>query len=138
MTNRSRALLLITLLLTIFGATVLMAASEPGDSSMLDTILSKYGIYVVLLIMGWLAGRYLKPWIHSSEERLARAKEISIIADRITDEMQLAYPDKPWTEWIDKAVDKLIDACDLGSKPTIAQREIMHQIMVKSNPIKSA
>lgn len=89
------------------------------------------GIPLILLILGYLAGRYLKPWVHESSERLARAQEIALIADRITDEMLVMYPDQPWVDWIDKAVDKLIKACDLQDAD-LARREIMSQIAKKT------
>jgi len=88
------------------------------------------GIPLILLILGYLAGRYIKPWIHRSSERLARAQEIALIADRITDEMLLMFPDQRWDDWLDKAVDKLIKACGLQDAD-LARREILSQVAKK-------
>lgn len=87
-----------------------------------------------MLIIGILAGRYLKPWINKTNERLARAQEIALIADRITDELRAQYPDKKPLEWLDIAVDRLIKACDLKDAD-IAKREIACQIVKKNLPI---
>ncbi|MCD6531352.1 hypothetical protein J7K99_02780 [bacterium] len=88
------------------------------------------GIPLMLLILGYLAGRYIKPWIHRSSERLARAQEIALIADRITDEMLLMFPDQRWDDWLDKAVDKLIKACGLQDAG-LERREILSQVAKK-------
>lgn len=93
------------------------------------------GIPFLMLVIGFLAGRYIKPWIHKNQERLARAQEIAFIADRITDEMLAQFPGKPWTKWLDKAVDKLIRACDLKDAEDsreLARRELAYQIARKS------
>ena len=97
-------------------------------------LLTKAGIPLAFLIIGYLAGRYLRPWIHDKPGRLARAEEIALIADRITDEMRLVAPNAHWTEWIDEAVDRIIDACDLPDADdarALAHREIASQIVKK-------
>jgi len=88
------------------------------------------GLPILLLIIGYLAGRYLRPWVHASTERLARAQEIALIADKITDEMLVLFPLAKWDDWLDKAVDKIIKACDLKDAD-IASREILGQIFRK-------
>ena len=92
------------------------------------------GIPIILLIIGYLSGRFLKPWIHKCPARLARAQEIALIADRITDEMVLLFPNAKWDNWVNDAIDKLIDATDLKKNPSgrnIARREVMSQILKK-------
>ena len=98
--------------------------------NLLIKLLEIGGIPLLLIIIGFLAGRYFKPWIHKSQERLQRAQEIAFIADKITDEMLLMFPRQRWDDWLDKAVDKLIAACDLKDAD-IAKRELMSQISKK-------
>lgn len=105
---------------------------------MLNTILEKLivlgGIPLVMLIIGYLAGRHLKPWIHENADRLARAQEIALVADRVTDEMTIMFPGQKWDNWIDEAVDRIIEACgltDADDAMGIAHREVAHQIVKK-------
>ncbi len=100
-------------------------------NAIIEKLIELGGIPLIMLILGYLAGRYFKPWIHATEERLARAQEIALIADRITDEMVLMFPAARWDDWLDKAVDKLIAACNLKDAD-IAKREISSQITRKS------
>ncbi len=99
-------------------------------NSIVERLLEVGGIPIVMLLIGYLAGKYLRPWIHKSSERLARAQEIALIADRITDEMLLMFPHQRWDDWLDKAVDKLIKACGLQDAD-LARREIASQIVKK-------
>jgi len=99
-------------------------------NTLIEKLIEFGGIPILLLILGFLAGRYLKPWLHKSQERLLRAQEIALVADRITDEMVLLFPDAHWDDWLDKAVDKLISACDLKDAG-VARRELASQIVRK-------
>ena len=99
-------------------------------NSLLERLIEVGGIPILMLILGYLAGKYLKPWVHKSQERLARAQEIAFIADRITDEMILMFPDQKWDDWLDDAVDKLIKSCGL-TDADVAKREISAQISKK-------
>ncbi|MCD6417478.1 hypothetical protein J7M00_01685 [bacterium] len=99
-------------------------------NALIEKLIEVGGIPILMLILGYLSGRYLKPWIHRSQERLARAQEIAFIADKITDEMLLLFPAQKWDDWLDKAVDKLIKACGLKDAD-IARREIAAQIKRK-------
>lgn len=102
-------------------------------SLLVEKLLIFGGIPLLIFLIGYLSGKYIKPWLHSSQERLERFEEIAIIADRITDEMILVFPSQNWTVWIDKAVDKLIESCNLkGVKgQEIAKREIRFNIKHK-------
>ncbi|RKZ32726.1 hypothetical protein DRQ33_05395 [bacterium] len=97
---------------------------------LLERLIELGGIPLIMLIIGYLTGRYLKPWIHSSDERLCRAQEIALIADRITDEMILLFPEQRWDNWLNDAVDKLIKSCKLKDAD-VAHREIATQIRKK-------
>ena len=99
-------------------------------NSLIERLIEVGGIPLFMLLLGYFAGRYLRPWIHSSAERLARAQEIALIADRITDEMLVLFPDQKWDDWLDQAVDKLIQACDLKDAD-LARREIISQVARK-------
>jgi len=101
-------------------------------NTLIEKLIEIGGIPIIMLILGYFAGRYLKPLIHKSQERLAKAQEIALIADRITDEMISMFPNQSWDNWLDKAVDKLIKACDLKDAD-IAKREISAQIAKKLN-----
>ena len=104
-------------------------------------LLIKGGIPLLLLIIGWVAGRYFKPWIYAKPKRLEAAQEFALIADRITDEMILLFPEAKWDNWIDQAVDKLISSCgltDADDHKALAHREIASQIVKKglAGPLK--
>ncbi len=105
-------------------------------NALIEKLLELGAIPLLMLILGFIAGKYFKPWVHKSQERLARAQEIALIADRITDEMLLMFPHARWDDWLDKAVDKLISACSLKDAD-IAKREILSQISIKQQPIAS-
>jgi hypothetical protein len=48
------------------------------------------------------------------------AAYIAVIADEVTDELRARYPDKTWLKYLDEAVDKIIEICDID--PEIARR----------------
>lgn len=98
------------------------------------TLIIKAGIPLALFVIGYLAGRYIRPWLEKKPSRLARAEEIGLIADRVTDELRLIAPNAHWSKWIDEAVDRLIEACglpDADDARRLAHREIASQIVKK-------
>ena len=102
--------------------------------NIVSMLLIKAGVPLALLIIGYLAGRYIRPWLEAKPTRLAKAREIALIADRVTDEMRLIAPSAHWSEWIDEAVDRVIAACglpDADETRMIAHREIASQIVKK-------
>lgn len=84
---------------------------------MTETIILKLleiiGLPVIFLIIGWLAAKYLKPYVHGNAERLARAQEIAKVADEVTDYMLNFFPNAKWDDWLDQAVDRLIASAGL-------------------------
>ena len=73
--------------------------------------LLEYGaIPLLMFTIGWLVGKYVKPWIHNTDHpgRLQWAKELALIADRVTDALVLKFPDAIWDDLIDKGVDTII------------------------------
>ena len=93
----------------------------------------EYGaLPIALIIMSWLISRYLKPYLDKTGN-LAKAQEIAIIADRITDELIIAMPNATWAVYADKAVDRLVDALGEPSEKIqeIAIREVNKQLKDK-------
>ena len=74
---------------------------------------------VVMLIVGWVAKRYLVPFLQVAKRR-QYALYISAIADDVTDDLRAKYPDKEWANQLDQAVDKIMDICNINR--TIASR----------------
>jgi hypothetical protein len=102
--------------------------------NILNLLLLKAGIPLLMLVIGFLVGKFIRPWIEAKPSRLSRASEIALIADRVTDEMRLIAPAAHWSEWIDEAVDRVIAACglpDADDSRAIANREIASQILKK-------
>jgi len=97
---------------------------------MLDTLIEKLifagGVPLLCLIVGWLANKYVRPWIHKDPVRLARAQEIALIADRLTDELVLNMPNSKIDDVVDTLVDKIIKS--LGLSEAHAQREAIYQL----------
>ncbi len=103
--------------------------------TIITTLLLKTLVPLAFIAIGFLAGKYIKPWLNKNSERLIRAKEIALIADRVTDEMRLAAPAAHWSEWIDEAVDRVIKACglpDADDARALAHREVASQILKKN------
>jgi hypothetical protein len=92
----------------------------------LDNVLATGLVGIGLLIIGWLAGRYVKPWLHAKPKRLETAQEIALIADRLTDELVDALPNATWDDLLNRLVDKLISSLELGGE--VAHREAVHQL----------
>ncbi|OGC77514.1 MAG: hypothetical protein A2145_00325 [candidate division Zixibacteria bacterium RBG_16_40_9] len=60
-----------------------------------------------LLLLGWVVQKYLVPYL-STEKRKNLAEHILLIADEVTDYFILKYPKSNWSEWIDQAVEQII------------------------------
>jgi len=69
--------------------------------------------------VAWLAKKYLVPWL-KIDSRRRYAAYIAAIADDVTDELRQRYPGKTWAVYLDEAVDKIIDICNIN--PDIARR----------------
>ena len=74
---------------------------------------------LVTLIVAWLAKGYLIPYL-STERKRNMAKYILLIADEVTDYFRLKYPVVKWTEWLDQAIDKIIEIT--GTTKEVASR----------------
>jgi len=87
-------------------------------STMGGWVLSGIGTLVTLII-AWLAKEYLLPLL-STERRKKMASYIFLIADEVTDYFRLKYPEVKWTEWLDQAIDKIIEIT--GAPKEVAAR----------------
>lgn len=74
---------------------------------------------LVLAAIGWMAKKYLVPFLRD-EGRRRYAEYIAVIADEVTDSLRQKYPGRSWAVYLDEAVDKIIDVC--GIKAETARR----------------
>ncbi len=81
-------------------------------------ILSGVGT-LITLIVAWLAKEYLVPYL-STERKRKMASYILLIADEVTDYFRLKYPEVKWTEWLNQAIDKIIEIT--GATKEVASR----------------
>jgi hypothetical protein len=76
---------------------------------------------VFMALLAWLVKKYLIPFLDIERHR-RYAGYIATIADEITDDLVRKYPDKRWLQFIDEAVDRVIEICDI--QPEIARRAV--------------
>ncbi len=80
------------------------------------------GIWAVLgVIVSFIAKQYLAP-LMKVEKKRKYAGWIAAIADEITDDLVSKYPGRKWLQELDRAVDKIIDICNIDRE--IAERAI--------------
>lgn len=70
---------------------------------------------IIMIVVAWVTKKYLVPLL-KVESRRRYAIYIAAIADEITDELRLKYPDKSWAVYFDEAVDKIIKICKIKSE----------------------
>lgn len=80
-----------------------------GDSNSLWGLLGTVG----LTLLTYAANRYVIPWLKVGH-REQYARYVAAIADDLTDELRLKYPDKVWLKHLDEAVDALIQVCGIS------------------------
>jgi len=85
---------------------------------------------LITLIVAWLAKEYLLPYL-STERKRRMANYILLIADEVTDYFRLKYPDIKWAEWLDQAIDKIIQIT--GAPKEVASRAAQAAIARKIN-----
>ena len=76
---------------------------------------------VAIMFAGYAANKYIIPFLKVGK-RERYASLITTLADEITDELCAKYPDKQWLTYLDQAVNKLRDICDISDE--IARRAI--------------
>lgn len=82
-------------------------------------------ISIGIVLLGIVIKRYVIPLIKDADA-LQIAHRVAIIADDVTDHLKIKYPNKNWADWLDKAVDKIVEV--LGVKPEVAERAAMAAI----------
>ena len=90
------------------------------------SILGKVGAWalsgigtILLLVLGWVVKEYLLPFLNTTRKKKL-AEYILLIADEVTDYFVAKYPNAKWIEWIDQAVDKIIEIT--GASKEVATR----------------
>ncbi len=76
----------------------------------------------LIALLGYIAKKYLLPWLDTTFKKKA-AEYILIIADDITDELVIKYPEKEIWKFLDQAVDKLMKVCGIKERE-VAERAI--------------
>jgi len=76
---------------------------------------------VGLSLAGYLASKFVVPFLQVGNRR-KMAEYISIIADDLIDELRMKYPDRKWLEYLDEALAKLIEICEIPAD--VARRAI--------------
>ena len=76
---------------------------------------------VGFLALGHVVKKYVIPFLGVGQ-RQQYASYIATIADDVTDELRLKYPDKKWLAHLDSAVDMLIEICGISRE--IAYRAV--------------
>lgn len=80
------------------------------------------------ILIGHVAQKYLIPFLKIGR-REQYARHIAIIADDITDDLKMKYPDKSWLAHLDEGIDSLISICEIS--PETARRAINASISRK-------
>lgn len=91
-----------------------------------STIIFEAVIAILLLV----ATKYVIPWLKVAR-RKAYADHIFRIADDITDDLIERYPDNKWLNFLDQAVDKLMEICNVNK--SVAKRAVNAQVTKKKN-----
>ena len=76
---------------------------------------------VFMAAVAFTAKKYLLPFLEI-ESRRRYAAYIAAIADDVTDELVLRYPDRKWLQYLDEAVDKIIQICKIDQE--VARRAV--------------
>lgn len=81
--------------------------------SVFTPIVDKSIIALVLIVVGWMAKRYLVPWLDTQLKKNL-AQYVLLIADELTDYYSAKYPGNKIWEFLDEAVDKLMEICGVS------------------------
>ena len=82
----------------------------PGILSFENAILTFLGILAV-----FLGKNYLLPFLRM-EKRRRYALWIAHLADEISDDLLVRYPDNRWLKFVDESVDKLMEICGIDQE----------------------
>lgn len=76
---------------------------------------------VLMTFLTWMVKKYLVPFLEIERHR-RYARFIASISDEVTDDLVRKYPDKSWIKYLDDAVDRVIEICDINRE--IARRAV--------------
>lgn len=85
-----------------------------------NSILAIAGVVLTFAITS-LGKKYLVPFLKIGKRKVY-AQHILLIADEITDELRIKYPDKSWIKYLDEAVDKIMKVCNISQD--VAKRAV--------------
>lgn len=80
----------------------------------------EYGLTaIILLLVGWATKKWFVPLLNTALRKKI-AEYVLIIADEVTDWLVQKYPGEKGYEYLDKAVDKIMEIC--GVSKEVAER----------------
>jgi hypothetical protein len=88
-----------------FAAIAHAGVSEEAVPTLKEFLMEIIGL-VSLTALAWLSKKFILPALKSNTNKNV-AEHLLIIADDVTDFLSAQYPDEPWIEWLDEAVDEI-------------------------------
>ena len=85
---------------------------------------------MLIIAVGMLTKRYIIPLLQTIRARQI-ALHVFTIADDVTDYFAERFPNAHWSNWLDRAVDKIIDVTGVGKGP--AERAVRAAITRKKD-----
>jgi len=85
---------------------------------------------ILLIAVGMITKKYIIPLLVTAHARQT-AEHVLTIADDVTDYFILKFPNAHWSNWLDRAVDKIIEVTGVGREP--AERAIRASIKRKND-----
>ena len=111
------------------------------NAGVLDGITGFFGAWayealaaILLVVVGMITKKYIIPLLKTMHARQT-AEYILILADDITDYFAEKYPNAHWSNWLDRAVDKIINVTGIGEGP--AERAVRASIGRKKDRISA-
>ncbi|TET68772.1 MAG: hypothetical protein E3J45_02735 [Candidatus Zixiibacteriota bacterium] len=117
-------------LLFCFAGTAHAGFSDGVVPVLKESLMEIIGL-VSLTVLAWLSKKFLVPTLKSNTNKNV-AEHLLIIADDVTDYLSMKYPDKPWLEWLDVAVDEI--AKITGVSDETARRAAQAAMRRKASP----
>lgn len=74
---------------------------------------------LIMIVLSWAVKKYLIPFL-TTEAKKKMAEYILLIADEVTDQLVAKYPNKDMWKFLDRAVDKIMEICNV--KKEVATR----------------
>ena len=90
---------------------------------------------IFLMAIGILTKKYIIPLLKTALARQT-AEHVLAIADDVTDYFSAKFPNAHWSNWLDRAVDKIIEVTGVGKGPAErAARAVINRKQVKMSVI---